>query len=232
MSESDAELLLVGEGPRDDTSHVQVLDFVESVRGTLVESVDEAVAVGHLSAVAQAARERPAATPQRKRRRPIVRRSPLVALAAAALALCLALGSFGVLPRPVQARLADASRAVGIPLPKPESAQPERHEHKPSARGGPPVAPASHPAPAWHPAPTPALATPPAEAPAETAPSDCVLPDADTTCPDEPGSTDTTTTTVPQTETQDGGTEDPDQSTTVPAPGADGQTTTPEQEQP
>jgi hypothetical protein len=206
----------MGQAPGNDASLAHVRDFVEDVREALVESVDEDVAADHLHAMAQAAQQRPVAAPRDPRRRPALRLSPLPALAVSALALCLALGSFGALPGPVQARLADASRAVGIPLPQPGKPEPKRSDPDRSAPPSSPIAPA--PAPAWHPAPTVAPAPPPVQA----EPQGCVPPDnLDATCEDEPTLPDPTTT-PPETETPPAPTPAPDPATEAALPDPDG----------
>ena len=233
-SETDAERLLVGKAPTDDPSLADVAAFVRSVRGALVEPPAEEVAAGHLGAMAEATRSqapRPVAAPPRRRLRLVARPGMVAASTAMASALCFALAAIGALPDPVQARFAEASRVVGIRLPRPE---PTKHpKAEPPAR--PPAGSRGTVPPQRAPIPVgPAPTTPEGTAPEDQRPDNCTpAPDATAPCEEQPTEPGTTTPSGTPPETQTEPSPEPGQPAETPPAGASegsigqGETTTP-----
>ncbi len=136
----------MGEGFDGEPLPDAVAAFAEDMRDALVESPDRETAAGHLRAIALA-RVEPVADPGRRPWPVVARLRPhaAMALAAAALAICSTVGVLGALPAPVQAALADASRAVGVEVvPRPEPPRPSQRRAAEPRTTSRPAAP-SHP---------------------------------------------------------------------------------------
>ena len=105
--------LLVGEALDGEPLPEAVVAFLGDARGALVESPGEEAAAGHLRAMSQVAQTESAAAPARSDgpSSPASAARRRVAAGASAPARRWRLGA---LPAPVQAALADASRAVGV----------------------------------------------------------------------------------------------------------------------
>lgn len=120
--------LLVGEALDGEPVPEAVIAFLGDARGALVESPGEQAAAAHLRAMSQTAQTESAAAPPRRRLKLALALRPGLAAGsvAGAFAVCATLSAIGALPAPVQAALADASRAVGVEVPEPGS----EHSHK------------------------------------------------------------------------------------------------------
>jgi hypothetical protein len=128
LSDRDTDAILAGNAPAGDDELQELAAFFHDVRVSLAEPPSTAIATTHLAAIAEAARasalpgSEAQTTPEPRQRR---LRNPLtlparLAAAAAGLALLAAFGGAayaGRLPDPVQDKVADLARNVGLSLP-------------------------------------------------------------------------------------------------------------------
>jgi hypothetical protein len=129
LSDRDADTILAGNVPADGGDELQELaSFFRDARIALAEPPATAVAAAHLAAIAEVARHAAGqasetAAPFRPRQRRL--RNPLalparLAAATAGIALVAAFGGAayaGVLPDPVQGKVADIANTIGLSLP-------------------------------------------------------------------------------------------------------------------
>jgi hypothetical protein len=128
LSDREADAVLAGKAPAGSDELQELAAFFRDARVFLTEPPATPIAAAHLAAIAGATRasdsrvSEPQAAVRSSQRRPrnLLARPARVAVAAAALALLAAFGGAayaGVLPDPVQGKVADIASNVGLSLP-------------------------------------------------------------------------------------------------------------------
>lgn len=139
LSEREIDSVLAGKAPADDPDLQAVATFFRDVKVGLAETPAAPVEVAHLTRIFAAANESAVFLPEQRisagvparRRNPFSSLAARVTIAAVGLAAIAAFGGAayaGVLPGPVQSKVSDIARNVGISL--------ARSENDPSRGGG------------------------------------------------------------------------------------------------